>query len=118
MSGPKPNPKPDPNYGETDPAEATAPTTREEQLKSPEVRGDVPAGDQSTTGRSGGEIARDIGSKDEIEQQFEREGSKTRVHKSEEQTVPKTDNELNRPGERRNPDEDRGLRNKGSSRKG
>ncbi|MFW6412927.1 MAG: hypothetical protein ACOC0V_02210 [Oceanicaulis sp.] len=117
MSGPKPNPKPDPNYGDVDPKDATAPTTREEQLKSPEVRGDVPAGSSATPGRSGGEIARDLATKDELEQEFEIEGKKTRVHKSEEQTVPKDDNEANRPGERRNPDEDRGLRNKSSSRK-
>ncbi len=111
MSGPKPHP-------EIDAKKTTAPTTREEQLKSPEIRGDVPAGDQSTTGRSGGATARDIGSKDELEQQFEMEGEKTRVHKSEESTTPKKPGEADRPGELRNPDEKHGQRNKGSRQKG
>ncbi|MFP4519339.1 MAG: hypothetical protein ACLFQ5_07785 [Oceanicaulis sp.] len=118
MSGPKPNPKPDPNHGDVDPKEATGATTRDEQLKSPEIRGDVPAGDGHTTGTAGGELQKDIGTKDELEQQFEIEGEKTRVHKSEESHTPKEPNEANRPGEMRNPDEDHGLRGKGSRHKG
>lgn len=111
MSGPKPHP-------EIDPKKTTGATTREEQLKSPEVRGDVPAGDQSTTGTAGGELQKDIATKDELEQQFEMEGEKTRVHGSEESTTPKEPGEYDRPGEMRNPDEKHGQRNKGSRHKG
>ncbi|MEQ8435746.1 MAG: hypothetical protein RIA71_16065 [Oceanicaulis sp.] len=111
MSGPKPHP-------EIDARKSTAPTTREEQLKSPEIRGDVPAGDRHTTGTAGGEIQKDIGTKDELEQQFEVEGEKTRVHKSEESTTPKQAGETDRPGELRNPDEKHGQRSKGSRHKG
>lgn len=119
MSGPKRNPEPDPNYPDADPAKTTAPTTREEQLKSPEARGDVPAGGaQSTTGTSGGELAKDIGTKDELQQQFEMEGGATRVHRSEERTTPKEPGEGDRPGEMRNPGEKHGQRGKGFSRKG
>ena len=111
MSGPKPHP-------EVDAKETTGATTREEQLKSPEVRGDVPAGDGHTTGSAGGEVQKDIGTKDELEQQFETEGEKTRVHKSEESHTPKEPGEYHRPGEMRNPDEQHGQRNKGSRHKG
>lgn len=108
MSGP--TPKPDLDKKKTA-KETTGATTREEQLKTSETREDVPAG-QPRVNRSGGDIARGIGTKDELQQELGLEGTHTRVHKSEEQHVPKKPNEANAPNQYRNPDEKRGQRNK------
>lgn len=57
--------------------------SRREQLKTRDYLGEdgPPAGGGS---RSGGQLARDIGTKDEMKRSKERPAGKTRVHKSEE----------------------------------
>jgi len=108
MSGP--TPKPDLPKEETL-KKTTGETTRQEQLETPETRPDRPAGDPDVS-RAGGDIARGIGTKDEMKQELGLQGEKTRVHKSEEQHVPKEEHEANAPNQYRNPDEQHGLRNK------
>lgn len=85
-------------------------TTREQQRKS---GGDTasPLG-EARVSRSGGRLQREIATKDELEQNFEIKGQKTRVHKGEEAHVPKKPDEANRPGEFRNPDESHAHRSK------
>lgn len=107
MSGP--TPKPDLDKEKTA-RQTTGATTRQEQLETSETRGDRPAGNPDVS-RSGGDIARGIGTKDELKQQLGVEGQKTRVHASEEQHTPKKDeNDDGQRGQYRNPDEKRGQR--------
>lgn len=105
-----PTPKPDMDKEDTAKA-TTGATTREEQLKTSETREGVPAG-QPNVNRSGGDLQRGIGTKDELQQELGLEGTHTRVHKSEEQHVPKKPGEANAPNQYRNPDETHGQRNK------
>ena len=63
------------------------PTTREEQLHSDIDLADQPPAGQG--GRAGGEMNRDIGSRDEEKRAFERPAGATRVTKSDEK--PKED---------------------------
>lgn len=57
-------------------------TTRQEQLETPEI-----LGEESQVGggsRSGGRLAQEIGSRDELKRANERPGGATRVHKADE----------------------------------
>ncbi len=62
----------------------TRPTTRQEALETPESLGQED-GTPEKGGRSGGELARKVGTRDEKKRAFERPGGATRVRKSDEQ---------------------------------
>lgn len=54
---------------------------RQDELESPEYLGETSDAENS---KSGGNLARDIGTKDELKRAKERPGGATRVHKSDE----------------------------------
>lgn len=62
----------------------TRPTTRQEALETPESLGQE-EGTPENGGRSGGELARQVGTRDEKKRAFERPGGATRVRKSDEE---------------------------------
>ena len=110
MSGPEPHPETDDETAR----KTTGPRSRDEQLKTPETEPMSPATGDAPS-RAGGELQRDIATKDELEQQVVKPGEKTRVHKGEEQHVEKEPGERDRPGEMRNPDAQHAQRNKGAT---
>ena len=57
--------------------------TRQKELESPEYLGED--GAAAAGGRSGGNMARDVGSRDELKRSAERPAGVTRVQKSDEQ---------------------------------
>lgn len=62
---------------------------RQKELESPEYLGEE--GEVAAGGRSGGNMARDVASRDELKRSSERPAGVTRVHKSDEgQTRPNT----------------------------
>lgn len=62
---------------------------RQRELESPESLGEE--GEVAAAGRSGGNMARDIASRDELKRSSERPAGVTRVHKSDKgQTRPNT----------------------------
>lgn len=56
---------------------------RQDELESPEYLGETSDADNS---KSGGNLARDIGTKDELKRAKERPGGVTRVHKADEKS--------------------------------
>ncbi len=59
--------------------------TKEERLKGPEHLGDpVPTPEQG--GSKGGDLAEEVGSRDELKRAFERPGGATRVRKSDQES--------------------------------